>query len=357
MLMYYRFPIIVFVLLMLSISHENANGQTPNMDEIISSVKKYVSNKEFNNAFVTLRSADGLPRQCEATHLRLEVFHALSLVNDPGNYQFEFDQSARINACKFAHDVLNNKECQPWSMKEKCMAMDLIARDFSYEIKYDSMQLYVDSITSFGYKPTFKYEGLLNRQIKEREENANLIKTFDGIMQVASIVKPDSTKKLYDLAFTKASTWDEFMRLARGYEEGILSNSHNGETYHDHSRAIKCYEKSFVLATTTNEKVASYNFQVGIVADLNLLDSAIQMQKRLPSKVKLDKYQTCQNKVAVGDLYYNHAQYQKALTQYQTALLIISGPEQNSTVCGRISECYYKLGDVKNGSKYYYMSQ
>ena len=320
-------------------------GNILNIDSIIKVADQFSSQQKYVDAVNTLYNAlYDQPKYCIIKHKYLKAYF--------------LSGSSSIN---FATDVLNNTpfenhDCSPWSVEERCEAMELLSHYFFFEAmkanynsaKIDSMFIYADSIKLLCNR-TPSFPGFEAEAANRKQALASLNPTAStyGILQIIDrIDNPDSVRSLFKLAFQLAETKEDYFDL--GWK---LSNSNQ------YKESMNCYRKLFDISNDDKTKREAYNFQVGILIDQNLIDSAIHVQSRLPSKLKLSAEDICDNKEQVGDIYFNAGKYTAAIKQYDLTLAGTNDLAHKSHLYKKISDAYYKMGDVKNGYKFYIMAQ
>lgn len=215
----------------------------------------------------------------------------------------------------FARSVLYDKECEPWTNDERCMAMELYIKNFMNAWQYEPMQKYADSVRILcGHEPDIK-------------GYAEMVK------QIPPPPKPPETYK----------EW--------------MSDAYDKKKSMDYRGAIDSYKKARNATDIYEEKYLTYNYTAGMLIDQGLTDSAISYLRRLPSLISLNQHDKCATIQYIGEIYYNDMKYQKAISELLKALPLSTSPTQRSTISKELSDAYYKIGDRINGLKYYKMAQ
>lgn len=215
----------------------------------------------------------------------------------------------------FARSVLYDKECEPWTSEERCMAMELYIKNFMNAWQYEPMQKYADSVRILcGHEPYIK-------------GYAEMVK------QIPPPPKPPETYK----------EW--------------MSDAYDKRNSKDYQGAIESYKKARNFTNIYEEKYLTYNYTTGVLIDQGLSDSAIAYLRHLPSLISLNQHDKCATIQYIGEIYYDEMKYQKSITELLKALSLSTSPMQRSNISKELSDAYYKIGDRINGLKYYKMAQ
>lgn len=365
--------LISFATVILLIIH-SANGQVPNNEDSLFiktfiEADRLVAEQHHQKAMYTLLRLFGKkenPEYCSAIHKFLTIANAslpfyktakdedqensgwaVPFKRNPGDASFMSNVPDYQTIAKTFLSNINENVCGPWATKERCQVMEILA--FSFSVRFytgqelnavaesglDSMYMYADSMNILcGTIPAFEEYSQISKFRTYRE----------SIKEAQRKQKAESDSIAEEL---KRNPTTDYL-ISQG-------NTYKGRG--DYAQAMESYKKAFQVAKNSDEQYSAYSSQIDIIPEEYLPDSAIHMLQRLPSKVKLDKWRSCQIKAEIGDLYFNVGKYQQALSNYQAALKIYDTPVQYSKICDMLSRCYYKLGDLANGKKYRLMAE